>query len=719
MTKRFIICLALAAAFAYNAFSQEWLTGLADNPVVRAEYEKLRAQGPDPSARISREVTPLQLPFFDDFHQAWIYPDERRWMDNEAYINTNFGYRSANIGVATLDAIDSRGRLHANASQFPFQADSLTSLPIRLDSLFHPAPRAITVADSIYFSFYYQPEGRGNRPESFDSLILQFGYYTGDSIFTFKYDSLWVPLSQYIQPGDTVFPGDTLYSPSGTCAPGLFTIAGNYYYYEDLIQVPCDSVFIPEFRWDRAWSSRGMSLQEFYNLYGTYSKLVMIPLTDSVKFYQKDFQFRFINFASLASENNQSWRANCDQWNLDYIYLNIGRSYKDTTFRDVTFAERAPSMLKNYEAMPYNQYVNDPTNEMKGQLDLLITNMDTTIYNSTYYYVVYEVDGAFQYLYPGGNCNLFPFRLNGYQNCISCAAHACPPVNFIFPLSTKDSAEFEIRHYIIGDLSAQDTIADTLSFRQKFHNYYAYDDGTPELGYGLTPAGSKLAYRFRLNTKDTLRAVQMFFNRAQNNANEDYFDLMVWRDNNGKPGDVLYRQPNMKVEFSEYLLGFHTYMLEEPLPVNGIFYVGWEQLTNDNLNIGFDRYRDAQQQIFYNTDGEWNMTTFQGALLMRPLLGRKFQVSGPEEHSLTGSGIHPYPNPLSGRTIRFQCTGEYDDDARLQRFTVQLYNAIGERIRTGAFSREFDTGELKPGLYIVRILDERGRTVAGDKLIKR
>ena len=125
---------------------------------------------------------------------------------------------------------------------------------------------------------------------------------------------------------------------------------------------------------------------------------------------------------------------------------------------------------------------------MKETLEMTITNLDTSIYNSTYYYVIYQVDGPFEYLYGGGNCNLFPYTLNGYQNCISCAAHACPPVNFIFPLSsTKDSAEFEVRHFIIGDITAQDTIADTLRYRQKFFNYYAYDDGTPEEGYGLDP----------------------------------------------------------------------------------------------------------------------------------------------------------------------------------------------------------------------------------------
>ena len=42
----------------------------------------------------------------------------------------------------------------------------------------------------------------------------------------------------------------------------------------------------------------------------------------------------------------------------------------------------------------------------------------------------------------------------------------------------------------------------------------------------MTPTGAKLAYQFKMNIKDTLRGVQMYFNRTMNNANEVFFDLM-------------------------------------------------------------------------------------------------------------------------------------------------------------------------------------------------
>lgn len=716
--KKIILFIILIAFIRLNSFGQEVITGLFENPVVKAAYE---SQQSNPATRDVMDLTtPINLPFFDDFSQSWIYPDHSRWMEDEVYVNDNFGYRSVNIGVATFDAIDSKGNLHANASPFPFQADSLTSRPIRLDSVFYPAPRNINVADSLYLSFFYQPQGRGLAPEGTDSLILQFGYYTGDTVFTHTYDSIWVPLSEYIQQGDTIFPGDTVYSPPGLCGNGLFVITTHSYFYEDQIQLPCDSVFIPEFKWKRIWSSRGMPLDTFYVKYGTYSRQVMIPVLDSLKYFRKDFQFRFINIASIANDQEPSWKGNCDEWNVDYVYLNMGRTFKDTTYRDVTFAERAPSMLKNYESMPYKQYVNNPTNELKTNLDMLITNLDSSIFNSTYYYVVSQVDGPFQYLYPGGNCNLFPFNLSGYQNCIACAAHACPPVNFLFPLSSKDSAEFEIRHIIIGDITPTDTVSDTTSFRQKFFNYYAYDDGTPEVGYGVQGVGSKLAYRFKLNVKDTLRAVQMFFNHTLNNANVDFFNLMVWRDNDGKPGEVIYSQPDEKVEYSPNLLGFHTYMLDTALLVNGTFYIGWEQQTDKNFNLGYDRYNDAQQNIFYYTtdNGAWFQSINHGALLMRPLLGKQFEFAGIDETVTETGSIIPYPNPLNGNRISFRCTGKFENSAESGNYIVSIYSITGEELYSGSFRQSLEIPGLSPGLYIISVRDENRQIIAVSKLIK-
>jgi hypothetical protein len=234
----------------------------------------------------------------------------------------------------------------------------------------------------------------------------------------------------------------------------------------------------------------------------------------------------------------------------------------------------------------------------------------------------------------------------------------------------------------------------------------------------LTPEGSLLAYRFKLNMKDTLRAVQMFFNHTLNDANEDFFNLMVWGDNNGKPGEVMYSQLNEKVEYSPNLLGFYTYMLDSVVPVNGTFYIGWEQQTVKNLNLGYDLYNDASQNIFYNTTGEWFQSTFQGALLMRPVLGKQFEFAGIDEPGFETGSIIAYPNPLNGNRISFRCSGKFENAAETGNFSISIHNLTGEELYSGSFHQSIDIPRLCPGLYIISVRDKNGQIISVSKLIK-
>ena len=711
MKHHFIIILLILAGMSSPA--QEVLTGLQVNPVIRETLEAERADGRHLMSTRAGEPNPLVLPFFEDFSGNDIFPSPGKFIDREIYVNRNFAYRSVNLGVATFDAINSKGYLHQNASVFPFLADSLTSFPIRLDSVFSPVPRPVTLEDSVYFSFFYQPQGIANKPEEWDSLVLEFGYETGNLVFAYYYDSLTLPVSAYILPGETINPGDTVFSPE-FCDSGLYVVSNRIYGFDDSITLPCDSVFIPEVRWDWVWSSPGMSLDSFYLAHGTYSRQVMIPVLDTAKYYQPGFRFRFYNIASLASDFNPSWKSNCDQWNVDYIYLDIDRNAGDTVYRDISFAEKAPSLLKRYEAMPYYQYINDPISEIKDELELYITNLDTTIFNTRFDYYLEDEEGLYPYTYQGGFCNLRPFTTDGYQSCVSCFQHACPPFNYVFPLNLGDSALFRIDYVVLGDFTPVDTIGDTLTYHQRFHNYYAYDDGSPEAGYGLTPGGAMLAYRFSLNTRDTLRAVQMYFNHTLNNANEQYFHLKVWRDNNGVPGELIYEEQNKKVEYSGSLTCFHTYMLEEPVPVNGVFYIGWEQINNVNLNLGYDLANDAQANIFYNTSGEWLNSTFRGSLMMRPMLGKEFSIIGIDEKDAPPMEFTVYPNPLRDNTLHIRLS---DRGIKKDRLNISIFNMLGQRILSLPFSREIQLPDLHNGIYILHLTDERSGTRKAKRFI--
>lgn len=106
------------------------------------------------------------LPFIDDFSYEGPYPDATLWVDKKVLVNNTMSADPVTRGVATFDGLNEIGRPY-----FPNQfntglADSLTSVPLDL-STYNPG-------DSIYLSFYYQPQGLGFAPENKDSLFLYF-----------------------------------------------------------------------------------------------------------------------------------------------------------------------------------------------------------------------------------------------------------------------------------------------------------------------------------------------------------------------------------------------------------------------------------------------------------------------------------------------------------------------------------------------------------------
>jgi len=641
----FLFCLT-------GSFAQEVLVELEFNPAVQA---KVATQSELKVIANGLDSIPMELPFFDDFMEAVIFPSDERWIDNYAFVNTDIPVYPINRGAITLDAISDSGQMYPTAVPGPatFLADRLTSRFIRLDSIFAPAARALSPADSVYLSFWYQPQGRGKPPHVADSLMLRF---------------LVTPDRDSISLTDTTH---------------------------------FDAV------WQEIWRTKGMSLDTFYINNNQYFVQVMIPITDT-QFFKKTFRFQFYNYVSLASSAEPSWQSNCSQWNLDNIYVNINRSASDTLRPEISFIERAPSMLRNYSSMPFPQYTNNPTNEMADTLNILISNRDSVEHNTSYGYSMKDVNGAWQQSYSGGEYGVKPFYSFGYVTYIP---FAHPPVQQLFPISAADSAIFLITHQVQavdGSL-----FGDTMQAYQRFYNYFAYDDGTPDAGYGLTPAGSLLAYRFKLNkTPDTLRAIQFLFNRTLSNNNVQLFYLTVWNDANGKPDQVLYEELVLP-RFADSLNKFVTYHLDPPLRISSTFYVGWEQTTDDNLNVGYDRYNNSREQVLFNVSGEWLTSTFNGSPMIRPIVGKPIPLGIPNRQEEAVS-MKIYPNPASGERIQVDFPSSLDKTGI---YTLHLYNLFGQEVAREPYAESFTLPGLAPGIYIITLSGSSSQVVATAKLV--
>ena len=661
---RHLLNIFLLLALPALAVSQEVITGLQVNSRVQ------QIAGKSSPSRTAAE--PLMLPFFDDFSNSHIFPDSTRWSDNDAFINDDYAVNPPTVGVATLDAIDSRGRLYENASPFPFMADFLTSQPIRLDSLFSPVKRIITRADSLYLSFYYQPQGFGNAPAKNDSLVLEF-----------------------LAPGETqtyIISLDTIINGADTTLYDTLVIEG----------------------WRKVWSTPGQSLQSFYAKDSSWFRQVLIPVRDSAMFYTGEFRFRFRNYASLASAILPDWQSNGDQWNIDYVYLNIGRSAADTLHKDVAFAAKAPPMLKNFTSMPYNQFRSNFVNEMKSNLEMRLTNLDKDNYNISYGYSVTQEYKSPFYNYSGGNFSIEPFITSGYSDY---PQYATPPVNFVFPIGTQEKTFFTTTHVISTEANIGRRQNDTVKHVQVFANYLSYDDGTAEAGYGLTPNGAQLAYKFKLNRPDSLVAVQMYFNQTLNGGNIKSFYLNVWNDYFGEPGELIYSRFGYEPAYEDSLNKFFTYQLDSVLKIEGgnfpnlTFYVGWEQTSADNLNIGYDFNNDASAHTYYRTYGKWRQSIYPGAIMMRPVLGKLKVLNIPDD--AVAQKLKIYPNPASNGQVWI----DLPENINQRDVTTTILGTDGKTLFHRPYRRETDISQLAPGFYIIQLTDKSGNLIGREKLI--
>jgi hypothetical protein len=583
---------------SFNLSSQEVVSDLISNTQILKINKKYNSV-----------KSGINIPFIDDFSNNYYYPDSNLWEDKYVYVNRNYGVNPITIGVATFDGLDENGRAYnmTFTSTDSENADTLTSQQIDL-----------SVTDTAYFMFYFQPQGKGNDPQSSDSLILEFLDVNGV--------------------------------------------------------------------WNNIWKKEGSLSYDF-------RKFVFV-FTDATYLYS-DFQFRFRNLASVSG--------NFDHWNIDYVKLDAYHSSSDTSeLNDVSFIRRTPNILKRYKEMPWIHFVNDVALEMNDTLDIQLKNNTNTIQSIDYRYDVYNKNGALVFHYPtiGGNSStrnvdVPPFSSSGNYSLNS------PPVmlyNQMFPVSSSDSAEFTFRNNIHSPPNDY-KMNDTVSHLQKFYSHFSYDDGSAESAYGINVQGAKLAYEFKLNRPDTLRVIQMKFVEMHEDLSTNKFALTVWSNNNGLPDQEIYKD-TVEIDYKDR--GKLTnYYLKNGVGLIGTFFVGWEQITDDILNLGLDKNSIANDYMFYNIGGGWVNSQFPGAWMIRPVVN----YDEPLINSVfTQQEIKCkiYPNPFS------EITSVYFSDSK-QRI-ISVYDMMGRNVKT-IISKEMKVDinkeNLKNGIYFIQISDEK------------
>lgn len=635
MTKKTFYNILLFVLLPFIGFSQEVLVELSGNPVITQAYRD--AQSKPKSAALGDT---LSLPFFEEFAELIPFPNPSLWLDSFAYINQTYAKFPPSIGMATLDGLNKDGMPY----EFSFVqtyglADKLTSKYIDLSGN--------VPGDSIYFSFYYQPQGLGNAPESEDSLVLQFKY--ADSDTTYDWRSVWRKSGSSIQ---------------------------------------TDSLF----------------------------DQVMIPVTDTA-FFKSGFQFRFINYSTLSG--------NVDHWHIDYIKMAVNRFAADTVHTDMAITQPLRSVLKHYQAMPWSHYINDTTDVTADSIIFKIHNFYDDAIPTAFTGDIFDPNNT-----PIKNFSAVvtvpvdPFVYCGNADddvCTTDGAVFLNGLNFSFPVNfAGDEVEFTVKAYL-EDLNQNTVITnDTIAYKQKFHNYYAYDDGSAESAYGLLFEQGAMAYRFALNKPDTLRALQIYFNPVLDDVSDKTFKIGVWTGVGGPQGDPLYLSDSLysPTYFPGFYNGYYTYVLDQPILLSDTVYIGIVQSETDLLNVGLDRNLNANKNMFFslNFGASWATSNLKGAWMMRPLFGKVVgNPTGIEQPTASETSFKLFPNPADNILNIYNEAGK-----NMSNYRLRVFDSVGRLLISEEYlPSQLDINSLKPGFYMFHISAKAGSYSHTYKIVVR
>ena len=430
--------------------------------------------------------------------------------------------------------------------------------------------------------------------------------------------------------------------------------------------------------WVEKWSSFGVAMLEF-------EKEVII--IDSAQYLTNDFKFRFRNYATISG--------NFDHWHIDYLVINELLNVSDTTeLNDVSFVYSSPSFLNRYYEMPWTHFLNNEATELKDSIDVILRNNSASV-NVDFQFNVYENNSQI-YHYPiigvSRNVTILDYDTIGNFSFTN------PPIDIqsnIFNSFELDSASFLVQ-YIIKTSNSDIKNNDTLYHDQNFFSHFAYDDKSAESAYGINTNGAMLAYEFKLNRPDTLRAIQMYFPQMLDSVSDIPFKLTIWKDINGQ-GNVLYQQDVYPVHTENG--NYHTYYLDSLFQLVGTFYVGWEQTTDDLLNIGLDKNNNANEYMYYNVGSGWLNSSYLGSWMIRPILSMNQIVSNVPNKNNTYS---VYPNPATHNLFI-----ESTDNSNL----ISIYTLNGILIRKFKYNLniiQIDVNDIASGAYILKISNDSG-----------
>lgn len=428
--------------------------------------------------------------------------------------------------------------------------------------------------------------------------------------------------------------------------------------------------------WVTAWQQVGYKLDTIY-------KKQFVKITDAGYFHDA-FQFRF-----RAYGRNSGYY---DTWHLDYVYLDAKRSVRQPYIFDVAVRKAVSPFLKKYTAMPLRQFRVSPQAAMADSVKTDVVNNFNNFNILTSTFTIKDAVRGTE-MFRNVQRSIYVESLKSKGLAVKTGPLA---IN-----SNLDSLKLVTKFQV----TTTDTIPgvnlktnDSITSRVDLTDYYAYDDGSAEYGVQVNQKLGRVAVQYTLAKPDTIGGVRLAMVQFNKDIAGQGFTIQIFDNKNGKP-DRIIAQRSVAARYPSQRNGFIEYAFSTPVAVPDTFYVGWLQLNEQPVTVGFDRNSTlGKNVIFYNLGTAWaKETALNGSIMIRPYLGKKAEGVVTGNEPVASTELHFFPNPNKG-IINW-------DHASLKR--IEIYSLQGKVLQTIIPEKDQRSAAVRlgEGIYILKSSD--------------
>ena len=460
-------------------------------------------------------------------------------------------------------------------------------------------------------------------------------------------------------------------------------------------------------QWVNVWSSPGIDSADVPLFTQVYIEVRDTNLLAGPRYFYNGFKFRFKNYATLAGNN--------DHWHIDYIRLDHSRNpnSSDTLIQDVAFIEPYPNIFTKYSRMPWQHFLANPSLEDTLSIPIRDNGQLGGITAGAMPLEAYTIENATGdtiYALTGQNFN--PTSVIRYREIY-------PNDDFTIPMSpvSGDTAQWDAS-IIVSPSSQNDILGnDTLRGFFPFSKELAYDDGSAERSYGVEGGDQvkKFAYRFDPIIDDSISGLRFHFSHTDVEVSDMVFSIYLWDSlelyTSNPYENVVYALTNVRPTYLDTLNGFATFSLDSLIPFTRTIYVGWSQVDNRNLQLGFDvNSSKGRNNMFINLSNRWEASSINtvGSPMIRLVLNDEADSIPSSVDDVTSQWtLSVFPNPAS-ETIFIRGLKRIDEAS----YQYKIIDRVGRLIQEGSVAESgINLQELSSGTYLLMIQQNSNRNV--------